>query len=170
MQFSTLVLIIAIIYLVYLIYSQYNSYLPLPIIEHLDLSRYQGKWYEIARLPNYFQTGCENTTAEYTLNKDGTLTVINRCQVNNKMIEIKGIARPSTRSPSSLDVYFGYSFIAGEYTIIYVDSDYQVALVGTTNRKNLWILSKTPNINQNIFQELVYRARELGFDVDKLIK
>lgn len=158
---------ILVIITVYLFYLFSEIYFILPTVEYLDLNRYSGLWYEIARLPNYFQKGCINSTANYTLQNDGNLKVVNRCIVNNKIIEVNGIAKPIR--PGRLNVYFGNSFIPGEYNVIYIDPEYQYALVGTADRSNLWILSRTKNINQEKFQELVLFAEDLGFDTNKLI-
>lgn len=158
---------ILIIIIAYLFYVFRKVYPILPTVQYLDLNKYSGLWYEIARFPNYFQKGCINSTANYTLQNDGNIKVVNRCIINDKIIEVNGIAKPI--SPGRLNVYFGNSFVVGEYNVIYVDPNYQYALVGTTDRSNLWILSRTKNINQKNFQELISFAKDLGFDTNKLI-
>lgn len=170
MKFSNILLVIVlIIFFGWILNNLLSNNRSLPIIYQFDPTKYQGLWYEIARLPVYYQNGCTNSTANYTLNNDNTIGVTNQCQVNNNIIQVKGVAKPKANQPGRFDVYFENNPEAGEYNIIYLDPNYQYALVGTSDRNSLWILSRNANINDHTFQDLVWRAKQLGYDTDKLI-
>ena len=145
----------------------------------VDLSRYLGRWHEVARLPMPFQRANEAAAAEYGLNPDGTLSVHNiAIRKNGTQHDIRGYAT-SLNPPENTKLAVRFStwfapFIPvpkeGNYWILYVDEDYLQAIVGTPDFKYLWILSRTPTIPEERFQELVARARHLGFNVSGLIK
>jgi len=145
----------------------------LAVVPHVDLTRYQGKWYEIARLPTRFQRDCaSDVTAQYTLQDDGKIEVLNACrEANGKLKRAKGIARlRDKQGPNSkLKVRF-FFFFSGDYWILDLDKGYKWVLVGTPNRRYLWILSRTPELNPRIYNQLIAKARELGFDVDRVIR
>ena len=115
----------------------------LAVVPHVDLTRYQGKWYEIARLPTRFQRDCaSDVTAQYTLQDDGKIEVLNACrEANGKLKRAKGIARlRDKQGPNSkLKVRF-FFFFSGDYWILDLDKGYKWVLVGTPNRRYLWIL------------------------------
>ena len=143
---------------------------PLPTVDSVSLEEYSGLWYEIARLPNSFQSNCTCTTAEYTI-RDGYVEVFNRCWDSQKeeFNEIKGKAFPVEGSENaSLKVQFFWPF-KGDYNIIALDDDYQYALVGPKSRKYLWVLSRNPVLAQNIFDQIVAQAKTLGYPVDQLL-
>lgn len=142
----------------------------LPTVEAVDLDQYKGKWYEIARLPNSFEDGLSCVTAEYSLREDGKITVLNSgTKENGKRTSSEGTARlPDPEAyPGRLKVSFFWPF-SGDYYIISLDQEYQWALVGAPNRDYLWILSRTPSISPDVKQELLSRAKALGFYVDEL--
>ena len=151
---------------------------PLELVDDVDLSRYQGVWYEIALLPNRFQRRCvANTRANYELLEQGRVKVSNRCQrADGRWIEVVGEARPAGDDlPSSaLEVRFAPRWLAwlpvvwGEYRIIALDDDYQLAMVGTENRRYLWILARQTDVADERLNELLAQARAQGFDTDKL--
>lgn len=140
---------------------------------HVDLTRYQGKWYEIARLPTRFQRDCaSDVTAQYTLRNDGKIEVVNACrEANGKLKGAKGVARLADKQGpnSKLKVRF-FLFFSGDYWILDLDDGYDWALVGTPDRRYLWILSRTPTLAPSICNQLLSKARELGFDVDRVIR
>jgi len=146
---------------------------PVEVVAKVDLNRYAGKWYEIARLPNWFQRQCaSDTTAEYTLRPDQKIDVVNACRKANGSIQTaKGTARiadpdgPNTK----LKVTFFWPF-SGKYWIIDLDSDYQWAVVGEPGRDYLWILSRTPRLDPDVFDGIVMRAKRQGYKVDRLIR
>lgn len=152
---------------------------PLQVVSHLDLQRYVGTWYEIARLPNWFQKKCTaNTTATYDIRPDGRLRVVNRCTLKNgAIVQVEGVARiADRRGPHRiLKVRFAPKFLSflpfvwGDYWIIDLASDYSYALVGEPSRKYLWILSRTPRMEGALLQNLLQTAQQQGFALDHLI-
>jgi len=145
-------------------------YLSLDVVPHVELEKYLGKWYEIARLPAKFQEGCDETTATYTLLKDGNISVLNQCTKNGKMKQAKGKAKiVDKNSNAKLKVTFFWPFY-GDYWIIKLGNEYNYSVVGTPDRKYLWILSRTPQMNDKLYSQLIEYAKSKGFDVNKVIK
>lgn len=144
---------------------------PPATVQHVDLKKYMGKWYEIASFPNHFQKGCRCTTAQYTLQKNNVL-VLNRCIKNNNknFSTAKGKAWvPNENDNSKLKVRFFWPF-SGNYWILYLESHYENVLVGSPNRKYLWILSRKKTMGDTTYQKIVGIAKEKGYDVNKLRK
>ena len=140
------------------------------VVPHVELKRYLGKWYEIAHLPARFQKGCTDTTATYTLSEDGSISVLNECRRNGKVKQAKGKAKVVDKnSGAKLKVTFFWPFY-GDYWIIDLGKDYEYAVVGTPNRKYLWILSRTPKMDDKLFSQLIDSVKSKGFDVTPLIK
>lgn len=135
----------------------------------VDLTRYMGKWYEIASFPNFFQRGCVCTTAQYTL-EGNKVQVLNQCYKDKKLTSAKGIAwaMPGTNN-SKLKVQFFWPF-RGDYWILYLSSDYSAAIVGSPKRQYLWILARKPQITNQLYQKLIKIAQSKGFDTSKLVK
>jgi apolipoprotein D and lipocalin family protein len=141
----------------------------LEVVSHVELEKYLGKWYEIAHLPAKFQEGCDETTATYTLLKDGNISVLNTCKRNGKVKTAKGKAKVVDEATGAkLKVTFFWPFY-GDYWIIKLGMDYEYAVVGTPNLKYLWILSRTPRIDNKLFSELTEFAKSKGFDTNRLI-
>lgn len=145
---------------------------PLPVtVASVDISKYMGTWYEIASFPNYFQRGCSCTKATYTQTKN-YVAVHNRCYkaAEQKYADAHAKASPVIGSHNSkLKVIFFWPF-TGKYWILYVDKDYQHAVVGTPDRTYLWILSRTPTIDAASYQRLVSIAKQQGYPIVKLNK
>jgi apolipoprotein D and lipocalin family protein len=142
----------------------------LDVVAQVDLQRYTGKWYEIARLPNRFQKGCVDTTATYTLLKDGSIEVLNECARGTIVDRIKGKAKVADKvSGAKLKVTFFWPFYA-PYWIIGLDKDYEWAVVGTPNRKYLWLLSRSPKMEEKLYQSILQDIQSKGFDLRTLIK
>jgi apolipoprotein D and lipocalin family protein len=142
----------------------------LEVMSHVDLNKYLGKWYEIAHLPFKFEDGCSNITATYALNKDGDISVLNECIKNGKAKQAKGKAKVVDKnSGAKLKVTFFWPFY-GDYWIIKLDDDYSYSVVGTPSRKFLWILSRTKQIDNEIYLQLTEFAESKGFNVDNLVK
>lgn len=166
--------LILILFLAILLVSCGTSNYPfLATVDHVDIERYQGKWYEIARLPNSFQEDCFCTTAEYKIIDESTLSVVNACSedsINGELDEATGKAFVVEGSNNAkLKVQFFWPF-KGDYWIIELDEqDYQYAVVGTPSRKYLWILSRTPHISDSLYNDLKSRISKKGFDTTKLI-
>ena len=142
----------------------------------VDLQRYQGTWYELARLPMFFQRNCVQSEAHYGLRDDGRIDVTNRCRdEDGEWQEAKGIAEPQVEGRTDkLWVRFDNWVskllpIKGDYWVLYRDEDYRVALVGHPERKYLWLLSRTPELDQATRDKLLSVAREQGYDISELI-
>ncbi len=151
---------------------------PLALVDTLDLERYQGRWYEIARLPNRFQSQCaSDVTADYELIGSDRVRVTNRCRgADGGWIEAQGIARPdaSDGRQAALEVRFAprwlslFPFVWGDYRVIALDQRYTHALVGSRDRQYLWILARQPDLAGPLVDRLVSQARRQGFDVGSL--
>jgi apolipoprotein D and lipocalin family protein len=145
---------------------------PVQAVPALDLKRYAGKWYEIARLPNRFQRKCiGDVTATYTLRTDGKITVLNECAEAGKTNTAKGTAkRARNNGPNSkLKVTFFWPFY-GDYWVLALDPEYQWALVGEPERKYLWVLSRSPQMDEAQLKAVLQRATEQGYDLSGLIR
>jgi len=142
----------------------------LEVVPHVDLKKYLGKWYDIAHLPARFQEDCTDTTATYTLSKDGSISILNECRKRGKVKKAKGKAKVVDKiSGAKLKVTFFWPFY-GDYWIINLGKNYDYAVVGTPNRKSLWILSRTPQMDDELFSQLIEFVKSKGFDVNNLIK
>ncbi len=153
-----------------------EALIPIP---SLNLPRYMGNWYEIAKYPNFFQRKCiSNTVAEYSGQPDGTVRVFNRCtQEDGKVIDAVGQARQIGEATSpKLEVRFAPAwlsflpFVWGNYWVIDIDTDYQLVAVSEPKREYLWILSRTPEVSAKAYDGLLGRLEKRGFDLKKLEK
>lgn len=144
-------------------------------VEYVDVNRYMGQWYEIAKYENSFQKKCLATRANYTLKK-GKVKVVNEC-VNKKSGKVdtaKGTALiKDKKTNAKLKVSFvpflqNFGWFAGDYWIIALDADYQYVVVGHPTREYLWILSRTPTMKPELFEELKGIARDQGYDLEKI--
>ncbi len=143
---------------------------PPETVPEVDLSRYMGTWYEIARYPNNFQKECRESTATYTLREDGRVTVVNRCRKDSGKEEAHATAKVVDRTTNAkLKVSFFWPFY-GDYWILDLGTDYDYAVVGTPDRKYLWILSRTPEMEESLYERLLLKIRDQGFDPDRLLK
>ena len=151
---------------------------PLRVVPSVDLNRYAGTWYEVARLPNRFQTKCAGeVAAKYTPRPDGRITVVNSCRLSDGTTnQASGVARRVEGRPSSiLEVRFAPAILSflpavwGDYQVIALGEAYDHAVVGTPDRQYLWILSRTPQMDPALYQRLLDGARAQGFDVAKVV-
>ena len=142
----------------------------LSTVQTVDLNKYIGTWYEIARFEHFFEKGCKNVTATYELKKDGDIKVINRCTMidTNKKKVATGLAYATDNTNSKLKVSFFRPFY-GDYYIIDLASDYSYALVGNPNREYLWILARTKTIDEKVKNSILKKLPSLGFDAKKFI-
>lgn len=150
-----------------------NNHKPLETVKSVDVNRYMGLWYEIATIPQSFQKGCYCTTAEYTLSEKGFVIVKNSCKKDSvngpeKQIEGKAFIVKNTNN-TKLKVQFFWPF-RGKYWIIDLADDYSYAVVGHPNRKYLWILSRTPLMNEEIYQQIIDRLKEKEYNTDLLVR
>ncbi len=146
---------------------------PLEVVPRVDLKQYMGWWYEIARYPNRFERDCDgNATAFYTLRTDGSIEVLNRCLTREGRVKsTRGIARPAARGGpnTKLKVTFFWPF-PGDYWITALDTTYSWAVVGEPNRKYLWILARTPEIEPSVYDRIEAIVRERGYNPGRLQK
>ena len=145
------------------------------VIQGFELSRFLGKWYEIARFEHIFERGMQAVTAEYSIRSDGKVRVINRGHrgaMDGSLAQVVGKAKLGNPKSPNRPGYLKVSFFGPFYTPYYIlalDADYRYALVGGKKRKYLWILSREPQLPQDITQGLITKAKELGFDVSRLV-
>jgi apolipoprotein D and lipocalin family protein len=146
---------------------------PLEVVPYVDLNRYTGIWYEIARYPNKFQTGCVISRAIYTLRDDGKLSVLNECNEeanDDKVRSAKGTARVvDKKSNAKLKVSFFWPF-SGDYWIIDLGKDYEYAVIGHPDRKYLWILSRSQIMDESVYEVILNRLKEQNYDTSMLIR
>ena len=153
---------------------------PLPTQDWVDLERYAGRWYEIARLPNRFQEQCAgDVAATYTLRPDGRVRVVNECRrEDGRRSRAEGVARRADeKGPASrLKVRFAPAFLSflpqvwGDYWIVELDEDYRHAMVGDPSRRYLWILSRSPEMDAATYESLAAAAGRLGFAAERLVR
>jgi apolipoprotein D and lipocalin family protein len=157
-----------------------SSGAPLKVVPDVDLARYAGTWYEIARFPNRFQKQCMGyVTATYTLLEDGQIKVVNRCRTEEGSFEeVEGQARrkSDTDPLTKLQVRFAPAFLSflpfvwGDYWIIDLASDYSYAVIGEPDRKYLWILSRSPGMDDAVYGRILARLREQQYDISRLVR
>ncbi|MQL94195.1 hypothetical protein Taro_026847 [Colocasia esculenta] len=149
------------------------------VVRGLDLQRYMGRWYEIASFPSRFQPkDGVDTRANYAVNPDGTVRVLNETWSSGKRGCIEGTARRA--DPDSDEAKLKVKFyvppflpiipVVGDYWVLYIDPDYQYALIGQPSRRYLWILCRQNHMDEEVYNQLVEKAKEVGYDVSKLHK
>ena len=144
----------------------------LAVVDSVDLNRYAGTWFEIAKLPNSFEKGLKCVTANYTLLENGKIEIVNQgvnVLKHDKVQNIKGVAFiPDKKVTTKLKVRFFWPF-SGSYWILDLDKDnYQYALIGEPSRKYLWILGRAKTMDRDLYNRLITKAKELGFEVSKV--
>jgi apolipoprotein D and lipocalin family protein len=146
---------------------------PPQTVPKVELPRYVGTWYEIARFPQRFQKDCVATTATYTQRSDGRIDVVNRCRkdsLQGREKKVKGVAKvvePQTNA--KLKVRFFGPFW-GDYWVVNLDPDYQWAVVSDAKRESLWILSRSPLLEEPIYEQIVEKLRADGYAVERLVR
>ena len=151
----------------------------LPTVPSVDLARYAGTWYEIARLPMWFQRRCVDSMATYTPRADGAINVYNECLTDAGSVEqAEGVATvvdPATNARLMVRFDNWFARLAGpsregNYWILALDPEYRTSMVGTPDRRFLWILSRSHQLDEVTYQRLVEQAKQLGFPVSDLIR
>ena len=139
-------------------------------VDEFDLSRYLGVWYEIARYDHSFERGMDNTMAQYILEDDGKVVVLNTGWKNGKYQVAEGKAKypDPVGKPGALRVSF-FLFFYSDYNVMMVDENYQISLVGSKSDNYLWILSRTPVPDPDLLQAILDEAQARGYDTSKLI-
>ncbi|MDI1241832.1 MAG: lipocalin family protein [bacterium] len=160
-------------------FAQSSKQTPVRTVRAVDLNKYSGTWYEIAKYPNKFQKNCVgNTTATYTLKGEGKIEVLNRC------VQKDGTTKAATaagkvddkQTNSKLKVRFapGFTsflpFVWADYWVIDLADDYSYAVVGTPDRDYFWILGRTPELKEDVYQNILRRAEKQGFVPGKVVK
>ncbi|WP_320109287.1 lipocalin family protein [Acinetobacter piscicola] len=158
------------------LYAQDRS---LPTVPRVELDKYLGLWYEIARKPLFYQKDChKNVTARYTINEYGNVEVDNRC-LNREGNELRSLGEGFVSNApynSKIKVSFlpetirWMPFGRGDYWILKIDPQYQMALVGEPKRKYLWVLSRTPHPDEQKVTEYLRYAQTLGFSIKDLVR
>lgn len=137
------------------------------VVDNLDVNRYLGEWYEIARYDHRFERGMENTRAIYSMRDDGMIDVINTGVKDGERKESKGKAK-LTDTPALLRVSF-FGLFYSDYRVMMLDADYQYALIGSGSDDYLWILSRKPLLPDTVKQQVIKEAQRRGYDTSKLI-
>ena len=139
-------------------------------VDEFDLSRYLGEWYEVARYNHSFERGMDNTMAEYILQDNGKVFVLNTGWKDGKFKVAEGKAKykDPEGNPGALKVSF-FLFFYSEYNVMMVDENYQISLVGSKRENYLWILSRTPVPDPDLLQSVLDEAESRGYDTTKLI-
>ncbi len=144
---------------------------------YVDVERYVGKWYAITSLPQFFTKNCKAQTADYTIINEKTISVLNTCfKAKGKVTTIVGkaiVINPKTNA--ELIVTFNNFFtrlfrVKGDYIIIKLDENYEYVIVGTKNRKSLWIMSRRPDMPEETLNEYIEFAKKEGFNTKHLVK
>ena len=138
-------------------------------IETLDVARFMGKWYEIARYDHRFEKDMTNVSSTYTLLDNGRIEVLNAGYKNGEYKEIKGKAKqPNPDDPGKLKVSF-FLWFYSDYYILDIAPDYSHVIIGSSTDKYLWIMSREPVLPDNILSELIEKIRQRGYDTDRLV-
>ncbi|MCB0834506.1 MAG: lipocalin family protein [Bacteroidetes bacterium] len=143
---------------------------PLAVVGSVDLNRYVGTWYEIARFPHRFEKDLQCVSATYTLREDGRVTVLNkgRSIKDNSLRTAEVVAwTPDPKTSAKLKVQFFWPF-SGNYWILDLDNEYQQVLIGEPGREYLWILARSKTLDEEVYLRLVQKASSMGFDTSKL--
>lgn len=173
-NFSRLVFALKLFLLCSFSYAQESAVKTIPA---LDVPRYMGTWYEIAKFPNWFQKKCvSNTQAVYSVRPDGNLKVLNSCKTaDGEISQAEGTARQvGPKDSPKLEVRFAPAWLSflpmvwGDYWIIDLDSQYQVAAVSDPRREYLWVLSRNPQMDKKTYDALLQRLQNQQFDIHKL--
>lgn len=146
-------------------------------VAHVDLERYLGTWFEIARKPmRHEDATARDITASYSLNEDGSVKVLNACiNAEGEIEEVEGQAKPVDDTNAKLEVTFlpkglrWIPFTKGDYWIMRLDADYQTALVGDPERKYLWLLHRQPKMDAASIDAWLQFARQQGYDTGDMI-
>ena len=151
--------------------------LPLPTVDYVDVEQYIGKWYAISALPQFFTRNCLAQTAEYEIINDETISVLNTClKKKGKKTTINGKAVIINKESNAelivtFDNFFTRLFnVKGDYNIIKLDDLYDFVIVGTKDRSSLWIMSRNPTMPEEVLEEYIAFAQQLGYPTDKLIR
>ena len=144
------------------------------VVKELDIKRYLSPWHEIARYDHRFERGLDGVTANYSMRNDGKIKVLNggyKNSLDGKYSQVEGKAKipDPINNPAKLRVSF-FWFFYGDYFVMELDKDYQWAVIGSSSDKYLWILSRKPQMENDLYKTLIDKLKKRGYDVSKLIK
>lgn len=151
---------------------QSQSSIDKSVVPHLSIEKYVGTWYEIARYDHSFERNLVGVTATYSLKEDGMIKVVNagyKNTLDGKYSSSEGKAKVPNPPEGKLKVSFFWIFY-GDYFVLDIDPKYQWAIVGSSSDKYLWILSRTPQLDDSVYNDLIDRISKRGYDASKLIK
>lgn len=142
-------------------------------VKELDLNRYLGTWYEIARFPHSFEKNLVGVTATYSLREDEKIRVINqgyKTTLDGELSVAEGKAKiPNPSEPGKLKVSFFWIFYA-DYNVLELDENYQYVMIGSSSPKYFWILSRRPKMDSETYEMLLEKARKRGYNLANLVK
>ncbi len=142
-------------------------------VETLEIEKYLGTWYEIARFPHSFEKGLVGVTASYSMRPDGKIRVLNqgyKGSLEGKLSSAEGKAKiPDPNDPTRLKVSF-FLFFYGDYYVLELDEDYQWAMIGSSSPNYFWILSRTPKMDEKVYRMLLDNAKKRGYELGQLIE
>lgn len=148
----------------------------LPTASHVDINQYIGKWYAITSLPQFFTRKCAAQTADYAIKSANSISVLNTCIYKNGSTKtINGeavVANPKTNAELivTFDNFWTKLFrVKGDYTIIKLDDSYSTVLIGSKDRKSLWLMARSPYLSEEVKKEYITYAQSLGFETSQLI-
>lgn len=169
---KNVIFIIALLFFINACNGQ-NKMIDKTVVKDLNIERYLGKWYEISRYDHRFERELVGVTASYSYREDGKIKVVNsgyKKTLNGEKSEAIGKAKiPDSNIPSKLKVSF-FWFFYGDYFVLELDKNYQWAVIGSSSDNYLWILSRTPQIEKSLYNELLKKITNRGYDVNKLIR
>ena len=169
---KNIILLLALLFLMNSCNSQ-DKMIDKTVVKELNIERYLGKWYEIARYDHRFERGLVGVTASYSFRDDGKIKVVNtgfKETINGQKSEAIGKAKiPDPNVPSKLKVSF-FWFFYGDYFVLELDENYQWAVIGSSTDNYLWILSRTPQMDETVYYELLNKLTTRGYNIDKLIR
>ena len=162
--------LLALIFTLFLFTACSSKNPPLQTVQKVELDKYLGTWYEIARYEHFFEKDCKNVSANYSMIDEQTIKVVNRCtnMLTNEKKEAIGRAYATDDTNSKLKVSFFRPFY-GDYWVMILDENYDYVVVGTPSREYLWILARKPILDEKIKNEILQKLPTLGFDASKLI-
>ncbi len=141
---------------------------PLKTVERVEIEKYLGVWYEIARYEHFFEKGCSDVNATYSLRDDGEIDVLNSCTKEGEITTAKGVAYATDESNSKLKVSFFRPFY-GDYQILMLGKNYEYAVIGEPSREYFWILSRSKKLDEQSTQKILSTMPSLGYDAKELI-
>lgn len=173
-RYSFLLISFIAVFVLFFNCSGQKSMIDKTVVKALDLEKYLGTWYEVARFDHRFERGLVGVTANYSMRDDGKIKVLNsgyKNSLDGEFSEAIGKAKiPNPKTdPGKLKVSFFWIFY-GDYFVLELDDNYQWVIIGSSSDKYLWILNRSPQIDETLYKNLLDKIERRGYDVTKLIK